>query len=152
MKKNTEKKEVELTEATQFDILSKKIISKFYRNSLFTRLSNIDYEGQIRGQGDAVRMADHTMLLIEHAIAIDEKRDPAIFKDVIMIDLVTTRIAKALQEVVEKHIVKADNDGMAERNYQGNRNCLYFVAQVVPMGGYNPTGYNMKFVYGFKIG
>jgi hypothetical protein len=141
----SEKTEFKLTKATEFDILSKKIICKFYQNALFTRLSYIDYESQIKGQGDAVQMQDQgrTMLIVDRAIPIEEKRNPRIFKDITMIDIVTTRIAKQLQEEVEKAIVKAGNsiDGRS----------LCFAGAIVPMGGFSPREYEMKFVYGFKI-
>ena len=146
------KDEFELTPAAEFDILSKKIICKFFQNALFTRLACIDYEGRIQGQGDSVLMADHTIVVVDHAIPIDEKRDPEIFKDIVIIDLVTTRIAKTLQEIVERAIVVADDDLMKKANYIGVGNPkLYFVSQIVPMGGHNPTDYKMKYVYGFKI-
>ena len=151
MGKNEESKACELSEATQFDILSKKIICKFFQNALFTRLAHIDYEGRIYGQGDTVRMRDHTLVVVEHAIAIEEKHDPSIFRDPIMIDLATTRIAKSLQAQVEDVIVRADDIGMESKSYHGKRPGLYFISQIVPMGGYNPTDYKMKFVYGFKI-
>lgn len=143
MKKTEEKREFELTPEAEYDILSKKILSKFYSEALFVRLTHIDYEGCIRGQGDAVQMRDHTMLLVDRAIPIEEKRDPEVFKDVQLLNLVTTRIAKQLQEEVEKTIVKVGN--MTE----GRR--LYFVGAMVPMGGFAPRDYKMKFVYGFKI-
>lgn len=162
MKKKEEKKtEVELSKATQFDIMSKKIVCKFFQNALFTRLAITDYEGWIRGQGDAVQMRDHTMVLVDQAISIEEERDPSIFKDIVMIDLVTTRIAGQLKDEVESAIILADNKLMTVHDdavladkvppqYTNGR--LYFACQVVPMGGFEPKGYGMKFVYGFKIG
>ncbi len=143
MKKNEEKKEFKLTEAAEYDILSKKILSKFYSESLFVRLAHIDYEGCIRGQGDAVQMLDHTMITVDRAIPIEEKRDPEIFKDITLMNLVTARIAKQLQVEVEKTIVKVGNMSYGRK--------LYFVSQMVPMGGFAPRDYKMKFVYGFKI-
>lgn len=159
--KTEKKKEGELSEATQFDIMSKKIVCKFFANSLFTRLSVIDYEGQVKGQGDAVQMVDHTIVVVDRAIPIKEERDLSIFEDIVMIDLVTTRIAKQLKEEVEETILKASasaasvHDGMVllgkkPPEYVHGR--LYFVCQIVPMGGFKPKGYGMKFVYGFKIG
>ncbi len=161
MKKNIETKEVELSEEAQFEIMSKKIMCKFYRNALFTSLSIIDYEGWIRGQGDKVLMRDHTELLIDRAIPITEERDMSIFKDVVLIDIVTTRIAKELKDKVEAEIIKADcgqavahdrvvlAGGEPPPHVHGR---LYFVSQIVPMGGFDIKGYGMKFVYGFKIG
>ena len=135
----------------------------FHWNSLFTHLAITDYEGWIYGQGDKVLMVDHTELLIEHAIVIEEKRNPSIFKsgDCNLINIVTTRIAKELKDKVEAHILKTDHhqatahdslvlNGKIPPPHQHGR--LYFVGQVVPAGGFKPCGYGMKFVYGFKIG
>ena len=118
MKKNTEKKEVELADATMFDMLSKKIIASFFRHSLFCRLAVIDWEGQIRGQGDAVLMRDHTKVLVEHAIPIEEERDPAIFKDTTMINMVSKRIAMELRDKVEAEIIKEDDEMALTHDYE----------------------------------
>jgi hypothetical protein len=142
LKNNKNEDACKLSVAEQFDVLSKKIVCKFFRNSLFTRLSIIDYDGWIKGQGDVVRMVDHTELIIDQAIPIEEDFDPAIFGDMTLIDIVTTRIASQLKDKVEKAIIGAPS-------MVGDR--LYFVCQVVPMGGFEPKGLGMKFVYGFKI-
>lgn len=150
-----------MTRETEFEIISKKIIAKFFKNSLFTRLAIGDYEGLITGIGDKVQMADHTMLTINREIIIGEERDSAIFEDIMMIDLVTTRIAKELKDVVEEVILKTDASNMVThddlilmgkeppKHVHGR---LYFACQVVPVGGFEPKGYGIKFVYGFKIG
>jgi hypothetical protein len=160
LEKSEEKIKAEISKNTQFDILSKKIVCKFFNNSLFTRLAIIDYEGRIEGQGDAVRMIDLTEITVDHAIPIEEVIDPAIFKDIITIDLVTAMIASRLKAEVEKTIIEADNDLIAVQvdamatdkippPYVSGR--LYFVCQVVSVGGFEPKGLGMKFVYGFKI-
>lgn len=166
MKKNTEIQaeagsENELSEATQFEILSKKIISKFFSQSLFARLAITDWEGQIITQGDMVLMRDHTEIIAQYAIPIEEERNLIIFNDIIMVDMVSKRIAMELKDKVEEHIL-AKNDEAAtahddivlsgEIPPQHVHGRLYFVAAIVPVGGYEPKGYGMKFVYGFKIG
>lgn len=137
-----------MTPEVEFEILSKKIQACFYRRSLFLLMVDTNWEGQIRGLGDAVMLPPGQPLTITKSYRIYRKKKEAIFSDVIALNKYVEKIAGTLRRQAERDILNAIE------NMHTGFDKVYFASAVVRGGGFeeNASKYvNLSFVYGFKF-
>lgn len=144
---------IEITIGTEYDILTKKIISKFYKHNLSLYYINSAWVGVVISVGDIVLDENNNPIYIDRFIDASRKRDQEIMSDVSGVNALAEDIASELKPKVESAIVSA-LEAENEKDKYKYRYKINFACGVVRQGGYlfdDNDYYSIRFIYGFNL-
>lgn len=136
------------------EILTKKIQSKFYTNSLWLYSADHNWWGEITSIGDVV-IQEHSNLpiYIEEYIDIYRKRIVGALKDVNIINNLSDNMSSELRIKVESSICSELKNQQMMDDYRYKYK-INFASNIIIAGGFmsgDESVYNFRLIYGFNL-